>query len=134
MANVSQVEWVSCDDRLPEPFDPVLVRGGCAVWQGKEWLTCMEGEPRRPILWVVEHWAALPKPPPYSTAPKPEAIACALETLRCVVGNFDKAVQVSFDSEGVVRFFRLTPQDYYELQTNEQSRVLWYLTKGQPCT
>ncbi len=63
MAHVSQVEWVSCDDRLPELFVPVLVLGGCAVWSGDLWLTCMEGYGRSPIYWVVEHWAELPKPP-----------------------------------------------------------------------
>ncbi len=63
MANISQVEWIRCDDRLPDPFFPVLVLGGCAVWNGEKWLTCMEGYTRLPIQWVVEYWAALPKPP-----------------------------------------------------------------------
>ncbi len=63
MANVSHVEWVSCDDRLPELFVPVLVLGGCAVWDGREWFTCMEGTRRLLIEWEVDYWSALPKPP-----------------------------------------------------------------------
>ena len=63
MANVSHVVWVSCDDRLPELFVPVLVRGGCAIWSGEEWRTCMEGESWRRPIDGVEYWAVLPKPP-----------------------------------------------------------------------
>lgn len=54
--------WVSCSDRLPEPFVIVIVNGGVALYTGSRWhtVTCCNW-PGRPIGWEVTHWMPLPE-------------------------------------------------------------------------
>lgn len=56
------VNWISTDVGYPIPFKEVLVAGGCAYWDGKDWYTCMENN-RPKIVWTVKYWATLPKSP-----------------------------------------------------------------------
>ena len=57
-------EWISVDDRLPEEEQVVIVRGGCAIIRGGEWLTLMDEGWLNPRLihWTVSHWMPLPWP------------------------------------------------------------------------
>ncbi len=58
--------WISVDERLPEPFEIVIVAGGCGYYDGRDWRTKLErtefGTDRK-IQWHVTHWMPLPPPP-----------------------------------------------------------------------
>jgi hypothetical protein len=60
--SISTVHWISTEDGMPTLNMPVLVRGGCAFWDGSAWHTYMEPKHTK-IQWPVTHWAVLPRPP-----------------------------------------------------------------------
>ena len=49
-------------DRMPEPYQTVVVAGGSAYWTGSRWITTESyNEPyRREILWPVLWWMPIP--------------------------------------------------------------------------
>ena len=55
-------QWISVDDKMPEPFAVVMVSGGIGLYTGAHWnsLTCIEW-PGLPIAWTVTHWMPIPK-------------------------------------------------------------------------
>lgn len=55
--------WVRCDERMPEECYSVLVAGGIAYWDGRDWRTMMGDAAQRVIEWRVTHWMPLPTPP-----------------------------------------------------------------------
>lgn len=59
----STVVWYKAETKKPLKFKNVLVAGGCAYWDGENWITCMEQGKNRIIQWDVKWWAELPKPP-----------------------------------------------------------------------
>jgi hypothetical protein len=70
MAQVPEIKitiqdcWVSCDERMPEPFTPVLVSGGVGLWTGTQWNTITGYEwPGMPIAWPVAYWMPMLLPP-----------------------------------------------------------------------
>lgn len=74
---IEEIEWVSCDARLPDPGDEVLIFGpGAGVYIG----TFDDGdqlpEPHfrdvddYPIDYEVTHWAKFPDGPGLAEAPK----------------------------------------------------------------
>ena len=61
-------EWISCEDRLPDDLDLVIVRGGVGYYcYGEDrWFTKLEQDINgddRPIQWKVTHWQPLPEDP-----------------------------------------------------------------------
>ena len=57
--------WISVDEQMPPWGDMVIVRGGCAFWDG-QWRTSMEAH-WPPIQWEVTHWMSFPSDPPNVT-------------------------------------------------------------------
>jgi len=56
-------DWISVEERLPEVYRIVIVSGGVAVHDGKEWKTVTRTSIPQPIQWEVTHWMPLPEPP-----------------------------------------------------------------------
>lgn len=50
-------------ERLPVPDTVVLVEGGAARWNGKDWISEMHSGGGRVIEWEVTWWAILPHIP-----------------------------------------------------------------------
>lgn len=60
--STSTIHWISVEHGMPTDGMPVLIRGGCAFWDGSDWRTYMELD--CPVIqWSVTHWAVLPSPP-----------------------------------------------------------------------
>jgi hypothetical protein len=58
------IEWISVNDKLPQPFQAVYVAGGVGLWTGTNWNTITGYQwPGQPIAWEVTHWMLLPEPP-----------------------------------------------------------------------
>ncbi len=122
-----QIDWTLSLDQLPEPDVVVLVAGGCAVWTGERWETCMEGYPRREIEWYVEHWAPLPQPPSLKSGP--EAIAAALEILRRAIHAHEPPLKVSIWGDRIY-CTELNDFGYYSAKAQTQLDVLKLLTEN----
>jgi len=60
--STNTVNWIPIAEEMPRLFQPVLVAGGCAFWNGDYWFSFMSlNHPR--IEWDVQYWASLPKSP-----------------------------------------------------------------------
>jgi hypothetical protein len=57
-----QSGWFSVQTMMPTPYKPVMVKGGCAYWDGTNWYTYMERNHPK-IVWDVNYWAPLPENP-----------------------------------------------------------------------
>jgi hypothetical protein len=58
------MEWISVEDRLPEPYETVIVAGGVGfINKSGTWRTPLGLDGTRDIQWKVTHWMPLPEPP-----------------------------------------------------------------------
>jgi hypothetical protein len=58
------MEWISVEDKMPEPDRLVIVKGGVAVFRKwGVWITMTGRDSGKPIQWDVTHWMPLPEPP-----------------------------------------------------------------------
>jgi hypothetical protein len=55
------MEWISVEDKMPEPGRLVIVEGGVAVFsKWGVWITMTDRDSGKPIQWDVTHWMPLP--------------------------------------------------------------------------
>ena len=53
-------KWISCEEKMPNAYNMVIVDGGYAYHKNGEWFS---GTNDNPISWEVTHWMYFPRLP-----------------------------------------------------------------------